>query len=242
MSSRESQEPPLKRAMVVVAHADDAEYGCSGTVSRWCREGLEVVYVLCTDGSKGSDDPEMTGEKLVAMRQNEQLAAGKILGLKAIEFLGFPDSYLEPTLELRKAIVRQIRKHRPDVLICPHPDRRLEHANYIGHPDHQAAGEAALSAVYPTARDRLTFPELLEEGLEPHRVREVWVMMGPEAEGAFFNELSEEDMQTSVRALVAHESQVRYPEVDRRLREWRGRTGEKGGYKYAEAFKVFRLR
>lgn len=231
-------DPPYKRAMVVVAHADDAEYGCSGTVAKMIREGLEVVYVLCTDGSKGSDDPKETQESLSKTRELEQIAAGKVLGLKTVEFLGFPDSELEPTLELRKAIAREIRRHKPDILICPNPDRSLGAGFYIGHPDHQAAGEAALSAVYPTARDRLTYPDLLEEGFEPHKVREVWVMLGPER-GDFFNELTEEDMEKAIAALKSHESQVQYPEVDSRMREWRGRTGAKVGYRFAEVFTVF---
>jgi len=226
--------------MVVVAHADDAEYGCSGSVAKLVREGVEVVYVLCTDGSKGSDDPKDTRESLAAVRNREQVEAGKVLGLKTVEFLDFPDSELEPTLELRKAIAREIRRHKPDILICQNPARSLEVAGYVGHPDHQAAGEAALSAVYPTARDRLTYPDLLEEGLEPHKVREVWVMLGLER-ADFFNELSEEDMTKAVTALESHESQVQYPEVDGRMREWRGRIGAKVGYRYAEAFKVFVL-
>ena len=109
------------RGMVVVAHADDAEWGCSGTVARWCAEGWDVVYVLCTDGSKGSDRPEITSEELVEIRRLEQEEAGRVLGLSDVVFLGYPDGYLEPTLALRKDITRQIRRHRPDVLICMNP-------------------------------------------------------------------------------------------------------------------------
>ena len=232
--------PVYKRAMVVVAHADDAEYGCSGSVAKLVREGIEVVYVLCTDGSKGSDDPKDTQESLAAVRKQEQIEAGKVLGLKTVEFLAFPDSELEPTLEVRKAIAREIRRYKPDILICQNPTRSLEVAGYVGHPDHQAAGEAALSAVYPTARDRLTYPDLLEEGFQPHKVREVWVMLGADR-ADFFNELEEVDMEKAVAALKSHESQVQYPEVDARMREWRLRTGARVGMRYAEAFKVFAL-
>ena len=169
-------EDSFSRAMVVVAHADDAEWGCSGTVAKWCAQGWEVVYVLCTDGSKGSDDPEITSRELAEIRRQEQLDAGKVLGLHQVVFLGYEDGVLQPNLELRRDITREIRRYRPDVLICMSPTRRLTGTGYIGHPDHHAAGEAALSAVYPSARDRLTFPELLEDGLEPHNVTEVWVM------------------------------------------------------------------
>ena len=150
---------------------------------------MGVVYVLCSDGSKGSDDPKETQESISKTRELEQIAAGKVLALKTVEFLGFPDSELEPTLELRKAIAREIHRHKPDILICPNPDRSLGAGVYIGHPDHQAAGEAALSAVYPTARDRLTYPDLLEEGFEPHKVQEVWGMVRP-GRGGFFNWLT----------------------------------------------------
>jgi len=226
--------------MVVVAHPDDAEWGCSGTVAGWCRKGWEVVHVICTDGSKGTDDPEVTSEQIAKIRHQEQLEAGRILGTKAVEFLDYPDSFLTPSLELRRDIARAIRRHRPDIVVCANPNRDLNSHSYIGHPDHQAAAEAALSAVFPTARDRLTYPEMLDEGLEPHKVREVWVMLGPER-GDHFNEISDEDMETAIRALKAHASQVP-PEAAERLREWKGGTGEQKGLKYAEAFKVIKLR
>ena len=179
---REQTDGGFARGMVVVAHADDAEWGCSGTVARWCAEGWDVVYVLCTDGSKGSENPEISGEELAKIRKREQQEAGRVLGLTDVVFLGHPDAYLEPTLAVRKDITREIRRHRPDVLICMNPVRRLTGDGYIGHPDHFASGEAAMSAVFPSARDRLTFPELLEgEGLEPPQGKGT---MGDGARGA----------------------------------------------------------
>ena len=144
--------------MVVVAHADDAEWGCSGTVARWCAQGWEVVYVLCTDGSKGTDDPELTSEELVKIRQREQLDASNVLGLHQVVFLGYEDAMLQPSIELRRDIAREIRRYRPDILVCMSPLRDLDGDGYMGHPDHLASGEAALAAVFPSARDRLTFP------------------------------------------------------------------------------------
>lgn len=235
MAEREEQ---FRRGMVVVAHADDAEWGCSGTVARWCAQGWEVVYVLCTDGSKGSDDPEITSEELVKVRREEQLNAGKVLGLKEVVFLGYEDSMLEPTLDLRRDIARQIRRYRPDVLICMGPVRALMGNGYVGHPDHFASGEAALSAVFPTARDRLTFPELLDEGLEPHKVREVWIM---EHDSADMYVNVSDYIETSIAALKEHRSQVSEEEADEHMRRWRSRVGEKVGFQYAEAFKRFRL-
>ena len=143
----------FKRAMVVVAHPDDAEYGCSGSVAEWCMKGWEVVYTLCTDGSKGSDDPNMTTSKLTEIRYSEQKEAAKILGLKKVEFLGYPDAFLESSLDLRKDIVRVIRKHKPDILVCQSPYRSLN----TSFPNIQAAVRQSSSVqrllwVGPTSR------------------------------------------------------------------------------------------
>ena len=225
--------------MVVVAHADDAEYGCAGTVAKWSREGMEVVYVICTDGSKGSSDPDMTPERLVEIRRKEQLAAAEVLGLKEVVFLGYEDSALQPTLELRRDITREIRRHKPDILICSSPVRRLDGSEYLGHPDHHAAGEAALSAVFPSARDRLTFPDLLEEGLEPHKVREVMVMDNREPDK--WIDVSE-TIEVAIRAVMQHVSQVGEGDQDYSwMREWRQQSGQHHGMEYAETFKHFHL-
>ena len=224
------------RAMVVVAHADDAEWGCAGTVAQWCNNGWEVVYVLCTDGSKGTDDARLTSEELVSIRKKEQLDAGQVLGLHKVVFLDYEDSMLEPTLDLRRDIVRQIRFYKPDILICLSPLRRLDGSSYFGHPDHLASGEAALSAVFPLSRDRLTYPELLEEGLEPHKVSEVWIM-GHDDDDKFVDVTDYIDV--AVSALKSHSSQTTGEDVGQQLIDWRSRTGEKVGFAYAESFKRF---
>ena len=234
-----SDGAPYQRAMVVVAHADDAEWGCGGTVAKWCAEGWEVVYVLCTDGSKGSEDPEMTSGRLAEIRKQEQLNAGKVLGLKEIVFLGYEDSMLEPTLELRRDIAREIRRYRPDVLICMNPMRSETDEGYMGHPDHFASGEAALSAVFPSSRDRLTFPELLREGLEPHKVKEVWMMFHSDTANKFVDVSAYID--TAVDALKQHQTQVLEEDAEVQMRQWRNGTGKKVGFAFAEAFKVFQL-
>ena len=242
MTTGNSSNDDFKRAMVVTAHPDDAEYGCSGSVAKWTRMGWEVVYVLCTDGSKGTEDREISSESLAELRAEEQITAGKTLGLKTVEFLGYPDGYLEPTLEVRRDISRQIRKHQPDVLITTSPTRDLLNSTYIGHPDHFAAGEAALSAVFPSARDHLTFPELFyDEGLEPHKVREVWVMsFGDNAN--FWNPLTEEDVDLSIAALKQHTSQVDDPEQSGKwMKSRRAELGKKIGAEYAESFRKFTL-
>ena len=233
------QEQPFQRGMVIMAHPDDAEWTCSATVAKWCAEGWEVVYVLCTDGSKGSDDPEMTSEQLVKIREDEQREAGRVLGLKDVIFLGYPDSHLEPTMELRKDLAREIRRHRPDVVITENPVRGVNDHVYAGHPDHLAAGEATLSAVFPTARDRLTFPELLDEGLEPHKVKEIWIAGGGEGSDMFVDVA--DHMATAIKALKAHRSQVSEKAADKYFPQGRAETAKKVGWEYAEAFRRIKM-
>jgi len=236
--TEETKEEPYRRAMVIVAHADDAEFGCSGTVARWCCEGIEVFYVIVTDGSKGTSDRGITPEQMSNIRRQEQANAGNVLGLKDVVFLGYPDGYLQPTLELRRDIAREIRRFKPDIVITNNPTRTLNSTNYIGHPDHFAAGEAALSAVFPTARDHLTFPELLAEGLEPHKVREV-LLTGHDNPDKWIDVT--ETIEISLQALAAHASQIG-PGVTDRVREWKRQAGKEHGMEYAEAFKHFILR
>jgi LmbE family N-acetylglucosaminyl deacetylase len=226
-----------KRGLVVVAHADDAEYGCSGTVARLVSEGWDMAYVLCTDGSKGSSEPGMTEEQLSETRKKEQQAAGDVLGLSSVTFLGHQDSYLTPNLDVRKDIAREIRRQKPDVVICQYPMRILDGGWGSGHPDHIAAGENTLAAIFPTARDHMTFPELIEEGFEPHKVAEAWIMGHPEPD--LWVDISEH-METSVKALTSHISQMggqSYKEVLDRMIEGRGERGKGHGMPQAEAFK-----
>ena len=141
-----------QRGMVIVAHPDDAEWGCSGTVAKWCRDGMDVVYIICTNGNKGTDVPEIDNQQLAEMRRQEQRDAADVLGVRDVIFLDYEDAMLTPSLELRKDISREIRRHRPDILISPCPIRSFDHGDYIGHPDHIAVGEATMSAVYPAAQ------------------------------------------------------------------------------------------
>jgi LmbE family N-acetylglucosaminyl deacetylase len=227
----------LKRGMVIFAHPDDAEYGCSGTVGKLARDGKHMVYVVVTDGSKGSADPDMSPERLIATRQGEQRDAARALGVAEVEFLGFPDGMLEPTIEVRKAITASIRKHKPDVVICQSPTRDLSMGVFVAHPDHLAAGEATFAAVYPCARDRMTFPELLAEGLEPHKVPELWV--SGTASPDYFVDITG-TLDQKLQALMAHASQV-----GEQVREWiperAKKVGESAGMEYAEGFKRIQI-
>lgn len=158
----------LAHVLVVTPHPDDAEYGVAGTVARWTNEGRTVVYVVCTNGDKGTSDREVKPESLIKIREKEQIAAANLLGVKEVIFLGYPDQGLEETPRFRKDIVKQIRRFRPETVVTADPYRR-----YIWHRDHRITGRVTLDAVFPYARDHLSYPDLLEEGFEPHKVKEI---------------------------------------------------------------------
>ncbi len=236
-----------KRVMIIMAHPDDAEFSCAGTVAKWTSEGSDAIFVLGTSGDKGSDDPEMTSEMLVETREREQRAAASVLGADTVEFLRFRDAELVPDLGLRLAITRIIRKHKPDAVICQDPTNRWEGQEYIQHPDHIAMGEATLAAVFPSARDRLTFPQLLQEGLEPHKVAQVYVA-GARDPDVWIDVTNSFD--TKLRALGEHKSQMGDWEFEPMLRRWAQDTAAEARYRrypgagqmqLAEAYKYFRL-
>lgn len=227
------------RAMAVFAHPDDAEFGCGGTIAAWAAEGLEIVYVIATDGSKGSSDPHMSSDQLIRIRREEQEAAASVLGVKECVFLGYPDGYLEHTLDLRKDIARAIRQYRPDRLIAMTPYRSFAINAYINHPDHLAVGDATLAAVYPTARDRLTFPDLAAEGLEPHKVRELYVT-GTDSPDCWIDISATIDKK--IASLHEHRSQIADMQaMEERVRSRAADVANGRDMQYAECFKLFFL-
>lgn len=225
---------PLERALVVISHPDDGEFAAGPTIAQLTRAGVRVDYVVTTDGSKGTEDPTVTPEQLAATRVAEQRAAADILGVGEIVHLGYPDGYLTPGLDLRRDIVRQLRRLRPDLVITQNPQRRLDHNPFIGHPDHLATGEATLAAVYPAARDRLNFPELwTDEHLEPWKVRQV-LLTGVEQPNLWLDIADTFDI--GLAAILAHESQVTREDVGERMRERARLVGEPRGIGLAQAF------
>jgi LmbE family N-acetylglucosaminyl deacetylase len=225
---------PLERALVVISHPDDAEFGAAPTIAKLTAAGARVDYVVTTDGGKGTEDPNVAPEQLSATRMAEQRAAADILGVTEIVHLGYPDGYLTPSLDLRRDITRQIRRFRPDLVITQNPQRRLDHNPFIGHPDHLATGEATLASVYPAARDHLNFPELWrDEGLEPWKVRQV-LLTGVEEPNLWLDVADTFD--TGLQALLAHASQVDADEVTERVRERARLVGEPQGIGLAQAF------
>jgi LmbE family N-acetylglucosaminyl deacetylase len=225
---------PVERALVVISHPDDAEFGAAATIAHLTARGVRVDYVVTTDGGRGTEDPEVTPEMLAAVRTSEQRAAADVLGVTEIVHLGYPDGYLTPSLDLRRDITRQIRRFRPDVVITQNPQRRLDHNPFIGHPDHLATGEATLASVYPAARDRLNFPELLEaEGLEPWKVRQV-LLSGVEEPNLWIDVADTFD--AGLEALRQHRSQVGDRDIESRMRERAQLVGEPQGIGLAQAF------
>ena len=225
---------PLERALVVISHPDDGEFGAGPTIAFLTRAGVRVDYVVTTDGARGTEDPDVTPEQLAATRTAEQRAAADILGVTDIVHLGYADGYLQPTLELRRDITRQIRRFRPDLVITQNPQRRLDHNPFIGHPDHLATGEATLASVYPAARDHLNFPELwTEERLEPWKVRQV-LLTGVEEPNLWIDVA--DTFEIGMAAILAHQSQVDPDDVTERMRERARTVGEPQGIGLAQAF------
>jgi LmbE family N-acetylglucosaminyl deacetylase len=231
----------FERAMVVFAHPDDAEFGSAGTVALWTKAGTEVAYVCVTDGSAGSNDRGAAREEIRAVREAEQRAACEILGVRECSFLGFTDGMVEPTLELRKAITREVRRFRPDVLVAPDPTRYWDAGRrYVNHPDHRSVGQACLAVVNPDSSTRLQFPELLEEGLEPFEIRHLWIpTFDPDADT--FVDISD-TIDLKIEALKCHRSQIGDWPVDEWVRQRASEHGAPRGMKYAEAYRTFRLR
>ena len=230
--------------MVVVAHPDDAEFMVAGSVARWIREGREVIYVLCTNGDKGSSDPELTPDKMARIRREEQQAACAVLGVSELVFLGYPDGHLlKGGMDLRRDIARQIRRFKPDAVVCQDPTQRWYGSSYLNHPDHRAAGDAALDAVFPLARDYHTLPELITEGLLPHKVRHVYISPGLDGHDAWFD--ITETIEQKIAALFQHKSQVNGAERPNGAEGWLRQMGralaEGHEVEYAEAFKYIRL-
>ena len=223
-----------KRAMVIVAHPDDAEFTMAGTVAMWAQQGCAVSYVICTRGDRGSNDPNKTPWALAPIRDQEQRAAAAILGVQEVTLLDHPDGTLEPTLALRRDLTREIRRFRPEVVLCGDPTVRFYGDGYLNHPDHRAAASAALDAVFPSAETRYIFPELLAIGLEPHRVHaayihgslepNVWIDIHPV-------------LEIKARALAAHASQIgESPALDW-IREMAREEGRKHSLEAAEGYR-----
>ena len=227
------------RILCISAHPDDNEFTIAGSVGHWAREGRDVVFCLVTTGGAGTNEhtPDNTG--LLPIRERESWDAAKILGVKDLVFLGYEDGALEPTLAMRRDLTRVIRRCRPDVVVSGDPTVRWYGSEYLNHPDHRAVASAALDAVFPSAETRAIFRELLDEGLEPHKVKQV-LMTGSLQPDTWFD--IGDTLALKCAALHAHVSQVGPGKrIDGMLRAWARRDGKRAGVKYAEAFRRFVL-
>jgi LmbE family N-acetylglucosaminyl deacetylase len=221
----------IERVMVITAHPDDSEFGAGGTVARFVKQGCEVAYCIVTNGNKGSSDRTMTPERLAIIRADEQRNAARVLGVERVSFLGYPDGEVEDTRDLRRDVAREIRRFRPDLVICQNPNRTYNLG--ASHRDHRTVGGVVLDCVYPLARDHLAFPELLPE-FEPHKVREVYVMQWNEPH--VVSDISDV-MDLKLKALACHASQFKdFTAVETRVRQRSKELGAARGYAYAEAF------
>jgi len=230
----------IDRVLVVFAHPDDAEFGLSGTVAKWVREGATVEYVCVTDGAAGSNEPGVRRDELAPLRRDEQLAACDVLGVANCTFLGVPDGYVELTLDLRRAITREVRRIRPDIFAVPDPIRMWDsERRYINHSDHRTVGLACLAVVNPDAPTRPQFPELLDEGHEPYEIPNMWMPTWDDADT--FVDITE-TIEQKIQALRCHKSQIGDWPVDEWIRERARQRGELAGMEYAESFRTFVLK
>lgn len=221
-----------KTAMFIFAHPDDIEFGVAGTAARWARAGCRVIYVVITDGNVGSHEDGMTPERLAEIRRAEQTAAAEVAGAECV-YLGYHDGFLQPTLELRKDLVRLIRQYKPEAVVCLDPTNFFPTDDYINHPDHRAAGQAALDAVFPAAEMSLLYPDLAAEGLLGHKVDYVFVTFSERAN--YYVDITD-TMELKIEALKKHASQLGEWDPTPMVRQWAAETGKKVGFAYAEGF------
>jgi LmbE family N-acetylglucosaminyl deacetylase len=233
--------PPIEvpeRILTVTAHPDDVDFGAAGSVAAWTRAGACVTYCVVTDGDAGGFDRSVPRTDVPEMRRAEQTAAAAEVGVKDLVFLGYPDGRVEATLDLRRDVCRVIREVRPQWVVCQSPERIWDRI-FASHPDHLAAGEATICAVYPDSRNPFAFPELLADGLEPHEVEELWIMAAPGADT--FVDVTD-TFPAKVAALRAHVSQEtdRSGELETWLRGWLGDNAARAGWGDGRLAEVFR--
>jgi LmbE family N-acetylglucosaminyl deacetylase len=225
-------------AMAIYAHPDDIEFSCSGTMARWIKAGTRACYVLCTSGDVGIDTPGMTREQATQIREAETREAARITGVQEVIFLREPDGLLTATLELRKKLVREIRRFRPEVVVTGDPTSLWVGNDYINHPDHRAAALAAVDAVFPASGQPNLFEELAEEGLKAYKVRKLYANMWGDAD-LYVN--IDETIDIKINALRAHKSQMKDWDPEKMIKEWAAERAKGKEMAYAESFKVVTL-
>lgn len=226
-----------EQVLVVVAHADDIEFGISGTVARWTEAGTKVSYCIVTNNSSGSNEPNADLNALSATRKNEQLASAKAVGVTDVRFLGHQDGILQPTLELRKEITAIIRELKPQIVITFDPRTMFANGGYINHPDHRAVGEATTYAVFPSSETRPIFSDLLDKGLEPHKVQKLFLVL---SESNNYHVDISSTFERKAEALLCHQSQLDEKAVEM-IRKWNSEAAKEYSVEYVESFHIIHL-
>ncbi|HXF64197.1 MAG TPA: PIG-L deacetylase family protein [Caldilineaceae bacterium] len=244
MAEKATFQPPdwanVQRVLVIMAHPDDPDFTCAGTAIQMARQGIEVTYMILTNGDKGNHNPEITRNQLIAMRKIEQRNAAELCGVKQVLFMGEEDGFLRPTRSIRKRVTREIRRIRPEIVICPHPDRYLVGDGYINHPDHRNAGLVALEAIFPAADNPMFYPDMADEGYLPHQISQLYVFGHDEPNVRI--DITD-DIELKIQAILCHKSQISNPEeAPARWKERWGVKEEDGSIRYYEQFKCMRLK
>ena len=225
-------------ALAVAAHPDDLEFSCAGTLALWARQGTKVIYLICTSGEAGFDQPNLSREERIAIREAEQRAAAEVLGVNQVVFLREPDGLLQPNLELRRKIVREIRRFQPEAVVCWDPAVLWISDSMVNHPDHRAAAQATVDAVFPSAGLLYLHEDFLAEGLKPWKPDRLVIVRFDG--GDTFMDI-EETIELKIAALKKHKSQIKEWDPEPFIRKVAERQGRAGGMKYAEAFKIIQL-
>jgi LmbE family N-acetylglucosaminyl deacetylase len=230
----------VQRVLVIMAHPDDPDFSCAGMATQMARQGIEVTYMILTNGDKGNHNPEITRNQLIALRKIEQRKAADICGVKHVLFMGEEDGFLQPNRQLRERVTREIRRLRPEVIVTSNPDRYLVGDSYINHPDHRNAGLVALEAIFPAADNPMFFPQMMDEGYLPHKISHLYIFGHPEPNVKL--DISAE-VETKIQAILCHKTQIADPE--NAPKRWLERWGEEqpdGARRYFEMFKAMKSR
>ena len=242
-----AQETPLPgpewenvhRVLVIMAHPDDPDFVCGGTAAQMARQGIEVTYMILTNGDKGNHNPEITRNQLIAMRKIEQRAAAEVTGVQQVLFMGVEDGFLRSTRPIRKRVTREIRRIRPELIIIFHPDRYFVGEGYINHPDHRNAGVVALDAIFPAADNPMFYPEMADEGYLPHKISQLYIW--GDAESSIRVDITDA-IDIKLQAILSHKSQISAPEEA--ITRWKEHWGEKqedGTLRFYEEFRVMKF-
>ena len=241
--SREVKPPDwseVERALVIMAHPDDPDFSCAGSAIAMARQGIEVTYMILTNGDKGNHNPLVTRHQLILMRKEEQRKAAALSGVKDVLFMDEEDGFLRPTPEIRKRVCREIRRIRPQLIICNSPDRYVSGRGYINHPDHRNAGLIALEAIFPAADNPMFYPDLTNEGYPPHKISQLYISHAEEADVEV--DITD-DLDLKIKAILSHESQFDDLEAtEKRMREWGGEEQEDGSKRHFERFQQLNFR